>query len=659
MEPVLTGVGLRLLHKTSQLVTKPAAAMSCLLTGALIGLAACGGGSTPAMPTQPPTSDAGGSVPSGPETGAVAKIVPIAGAAAVVALFPDGRAFYSPDGFNLGGGGSTIAAYSGNLRIVDVVPLGSGGVDALFSDGSVFFSPDGTNLGGGGATVHADDLHADGRTAKIVLLTQVGAGVDAGFSNGGGIYYSPDGLNLGGGGNSVRVYAGSDEISQIVAVGPGDAVVGLFADGSAYYSPDNRNLGGGGNTVPATPGAHSLIKGLVKVGGGVLAEFNGGAVYLSPDGRNLAGGGRTTGVAAWNTALGNGPFPPRDSAYGAQFLGRLWLSGGFALATNTHSCFVTCSFYDLWSSTDSDGASWNSSPSFATATAPNPRDASPVTNDGDQDDPVPADFYDSYSPLVVWNAQLTAIGATVWRSADGVTWARNNLADGVTAVPGPVPARATENSRAVILGGSLFFLQLDSGEVYRSSDPSASLWTDLGPIPGFTPRCGGVAFGLLGKIWVEGGGACDYSRMFNDVWSSPDGVNWTQNAKLAEWSGRMWPCVATDGDEIVWLAGGYAPTDWNNTAGLVVRYGANHADVWYSKDGAAWKQLKADAGSGLDDDGALEPRHAPTCFVAGDTATAKNLVLIAGTGGSDPDDGNARVLNSMRALPLPAAASLP
>lgn len=656
MEPVLTGVGLSLLHKTSQLVTKPAAAISCLLTGTLIGLTACGGGSTPAVPTQSLTSSASA---SGPETGAVAKIVPIAGAApAVVALFPDGRAYYSPDGFNLDGTGSTIAAYSGNLRIIDVVSLVTGGVDALLSDGSVFFSPDGKNLGGGGASVHAHTLHAGAATLKIALLTPVGDGVDAAYSNGGGIYYSPDGLNLDGGGNSVRVYAGSDEISQIVAVGPGDAVVALFADGSAFYSPDNRDLGGGGNTVSATPRAHSLIN-VVKVGGGVLAEFNNGAAYLSPDGRNLAGGGRTIHVAAWNTGMANAPFPPRDSAQGTQFLGRLWLSGGFALATNTHSCFVTCSFYDLWSSTDSDGASWNSSPSFATATAPNPRDASPVINDGDQDDPVPTDFYDSYSALVVWNAQLTAIGATVWRSADGVTWARNNLADGVTAVPGPVPARATENSRAVILGGSLFLLQLDTGEVYRSSDPSASVWTDLGPIPGFTPRCGGIAFGLLGKIWVEGGGACDYSRVFNDVWSSPDGVNWTQNAKPAEWSGRMWPCVATDGDEIVWLAGGYAPTDWNNTAGLVVRYGANHADVWYSKDGGDWKQLKADAGSGLDDDGALEPRHAPTCFVTGDTATTKNLVLVAGAGGSDPDAGNARVLNSARALPLPEAASLP
>jgi hypothetical protein len=146
--------------------------------------------------------------------------------------------------------------------------------------------------------------------------------------------------------------------------------------------------------------------------------------------------------------------------------------------------------------------------------------------------------------------------------------------------------------------------------------------------------------------------------VFNDVWSSADGVNWSQNATPAQWSGRMWPCVAAGGDGVIWLAGGYAPTDWTNTSGLVVRYGANHADVWYSRDGGNWKQFKADAGSGLPDDGGLEPRHASTCYVTDDTATL-NLLIVAGTGGSTQDARNARVLNSIRALPLPQAASLP
>lgn len=614
------------------------AGLACLLAVVLIGVTACGkGGDSPN-----PSSAAAQLVA---ETGAPSKIVRVAGtAAAVVALFPDGHAYYSPDGFNLAGGGATVPAYRGSLQVMDVVAVG-GGVDALLSNGSVYFSPDGRNLGGGGATVSAYS-----GPLQVASLTAVGSGVDAVFANSGPAYYSPDGKNVGGG-SARRIYAGGVAIQQIVAIGPAEAVVTLFGNGEAMYSPDNSDLGGGGNTLAAAP---ATVKKLVQVGGGVLAELGSGEVFLSPDGQNLAGGGDSILVADWNTSLANGPFGARDSAHGAEFLGRLWLSGGFADATNSNSCFDTCSYYDLWSSTDSEGSSWNTSPSFATATSPDPRDATPIVNNGVQDAPLPTDFYDSYSALVVWNGELTAIGATVWRSADGVSWTRNSS-------PGPLPppTHATENSKGLILGGSLYLIQVDTGEVYRSSDPDAAVWADLGAIAGFTARCGGAAFTLLDRMWVVGGGACDYSQVYNDVWSSADGVNWVEETDHAAWSARMWPCVATDGTGIVWLAGGYAPTDWNNTGdGPTVRYGANHADVWYSEDGIDWKQLKADAGSGLPDDGGLEPRHAPTCYITG-AVPAQNLLIIAGTGGPNPDDGEATTLNSMRALPLPAAAALP
>jgi hypothetical protein len=123
----------------------------------------------------------------------------------------------------------------------------------------------------------------------------------------------------------------------------------------------------------------------------------------------------------------------------------------------------------------------------------------------------------------------------------------------------------------------------------------------------------------------------------------------------------MWPCVASGSDGIVWMAGGYGPTDWTNTGGTVsVRAGINHADVWYSKDGANWKQFKADYNSGLPDASTFEPRHASTCFsVAGSSANTQSLVVIGGTGGSDYDDANARVLNSIRTLRLPPATELP
>jgi hypothetical protein len=476
-------------------------------------LTSCGGGSG-GSPSSTVVAVAPAAAIQGPETGPLKKIVSVpGGGGSVVALFPDGRAYYSPDGFNLTGGGATVAAYSGQLKIVDVVAV-AGGIDTLFNDGSVYFSPNGTNIGGGGSTVpvYSGPL-------KIGQLVPVGSGVDTVFTRGGGAYFSPDGQHLGGGGNSIRIYSGTTDILQIVPVGPGDAVVTLFGRGAAYYSPDNRNIGGGGTTVSATSGTQSSIEALVPVGGGLLAQFTNGSVYLSPDGKNLAGGGATIHVPAWNTSIPNGPFQARDSAHGAAFSGRLWLSGGFRSSANTNSCFNTCSFFELWSSTDPQGVSWNSTPDFATATQPNPRDATPVDNDG-PDAPLPEDFYDPYSALVVWNGHLSAIGATVWNSTDGVSWARQNLADGLTAAPGPLPGHATENSRAVVLGTSLFLVQPESGEVYRTSDPNAVSWTDLGPIPGFEPRCGAMVFALQGKIWIEGGGACDYSAVFNDEWSS-------------------------------------------------------------------------------------------------------------------------------------------
>ncbi|MGO9718285.1 MAG: hypothetical protein ACLPV2_15040 [Steroidobacteraceae bacterium] len=621
--------------------------------GVLLGLVSCGGGLTAATPSY---INAGADVPT-PASGAPTAIVRVPGGAPgtgpVVALFSDGTAYYSPDGFNLMGGGSTVPAYVGPLQVFNIVAVG-GGIDALLSDGTVNFSPDGMNLGGGGATVSAYS-----GTVQITALTPVGSGVDAVLADG-RAYYSPDGRNLGGGGASVAIYTGGKVILQIVPVGAAPAVVTLFQDGTAFFSPNNRDLGGGGATMSAAPGAPPSITGLIQVGGGVLAAFEGGSVYLSPDGQNLAGGGATVYVSAWDASVPNGPFGPRDSAHGTEFAGHLWLSGGFSDPTGANGCFNTCSYFDLWSSTDLTGTTWNGKPNFATATVPDPRDNTPVVNNGVQDPPLPTDFYDSYSAIVVWNSRLFAIGGTVWSSADGTHWARQNLADGVTAAPGPV-TMASENSRALQLGTSLFFLQPDNGEVYSTTDPQAATWTDLGAIQGFTPRCGAAAFVLLGKLWIEGGGACDYSQVYSDIWSSADGINWTQMANGAQWSARMWPCIAPGDDGIVWLAGGYAPTDWNNSGGtLTVRYGANHSDVWYSKDGATWRQFKADNGAAVPDGTALEPRHAPTCYVGeGSSAATKSLIVLGGTGGPDPNDANARVVNSIRTLALPATSALP
>ena len=250
----------------------------------------------------------------------------------------------------------------------------------------------------------------------------------------------------------------------------------------------------------------------------------------------------------------------------------------------------------------------------------------------------------------------------MWSTPDGTHWARQNLADGVTAAPGPVHGSiASENSRALPLGSVLYYLQLDSGEVYSTSDVNAASWTDLGPIPGFQPRCGAAAFVSVGKLWIEGGGACNYSQVYNDIWSSPDGITWTQSGTPAQWSRRMWPCIAASDDGVIWLVGGFAPTDWNNSSGTITpRYSVNRSDVWYSKDAIDWTQYKTDYGSGLTDGKALEPRHAATCYVgAASGGAGKSLVVIAGTASPTPATASNHVSNSIRTVALPATSSLP
>jgi hypothetical protein len=617
-------------------------ALISLFAAVLLVAAGCGGGGggSPqplAVVAEPPVA----------VEGATLKVVAVGNEpGAVVALFYDGSAFFSPDGLNLGGGGSTLAAYNGSLQVTDIVPVG-GGIVALLSDGSAFYSPDGLNLGGGGRTERAYQ-----GTVPIASLTAVGTGVNATIAGGGPVYWSPDGRDLGGGGATVQAYAGGRVIRQIVPVGPGDAVVTLFDDGAAFFSPDNRNLDGGGDTVAATAPEATITR-LVRVGGGVLVQFDSGDVRLDDDGRDLDDG---VAVAGWQD-LGYAPFPPRDSAQGAAFAGRLWVSGGFTIPSLSTNCVATCGFFDLWSSVDLSGLAWHTSPSFATQ-GPDPRDVA-----SSQDDPAfegPSDFYDAYSALVVWNGQLTAVGATVWRSLDGLSWQMNDTGDGVTPAPGPLPIRASENTRAVALGGALFLVQPDTGAVYRSTDARAQSWTPLGTIAGFAPRCGAVVFALQGRIWIEGGGACDYSQIYNEIWSSVDGRTWTRQATPAAWSPRMWSCVAQSPDGIVWLATGFSPTDWNGTAKTKrVRYSLNRTDVWYSRDGLDWKQFKADARAGLPDDGVLEPRHAPTCFVTGNAANGLDLLVVAGSGSPDPNGANGRVLNSMRSVSVPTADLLP
>jgi len=87
------------------------------------------------------------------------------------------------------------------------------------------------------------------------------------------------------------------------------------------------------------------------------------------------------------------------------------------------------------------------------------------------------------------------------------------------------------------------------------------------------------------KIWALGGQDSN-GNLLNDVWSSSDGVNWTQVTASASWSPRADHTVVVFNNKM-WLMGG------STISGTWMSGKAN--DVWYSSDGINWTQAVASA----------------------------------------------------------------
>ena len=102
----------------------------------------------------------------------------------------------------------------------------------------------------------------------------------------------------------------------------------------------------------------------------------------------------------------------------------------------------------------------------------------------------------------------------------------------------------------------------------------------------WTARTGHTSVVFDGKIWVMGGYDGSY---LNDVWSSADGVNWTEStlpvnaAKKTAGTGKNWWMARYDHTSVVfnnkiWVLGG---SDDTKTL----------SDVWNSEDGETWEEL--------------------------------------------------------------------
>lgn len=232
-------------------------------------------------------------------------------------------------------------------------------------------------------------------------------------------------------------------------------------------------------------------------------------------------GPTSPGLSNW-TKVGDAPWAGRHFLHGTVFNNQMWVIGG--LSTNNDAS-VTQFYGDVWSSPN--GSSW--------------------TNTLTTSNSISNYFGRRYGHRVLsLGTTLYLIGGhsgsvrnDVWASTDGAVW--------TNILPDQTPS-ATQFSKRMDFGAEVYNGAMWVIGGYATSDNDANdVWTSTNGIvwtqvlantnaPGpnqFDGRWGHSTAVHNGLLWVIGGAsgppaASPVSDGKSDVWSSPDGVTWTQ-----------------------------------------------------------------------------------------------------------------------------------
>jgi hypothetical protein len=276
----------------------------------------------------------------------------------------------------------------------------------------------------------------------------------------------------------------------------------------------------------------------------------------------------TTAAPAW-TLIGQAPWQPRDSAGRAVLNGQLYIMGGWVDSFQP-------ALRDVWSS--SNGSTWTEVTSQA-----------PWTH---SDLPMTATF-DGRMWMMGGYDLGRLPGATasneIWSSADGANWTLEATAPWSPRLGG---ALVRFNNRLYLLGGVERYFDGTAADlrndVWVSDD--GRQWTELRHSAEWPARAFHNALAFNGRIWLFGGG--NYSPDFeqrNDVWSSADGITWRRESAQAEWGARIWSAAVVYRSRM-WLIGGHGRTSPQDPSTAF-----NFDDVWTSTDGVRWTEVVAPA----------------------------------------------------------------
>ena len=182
----------------------------------------------------------------------------------------------------------------------------------------------------------------------------------------------------------------------------------------------------------------------------------------------------------------------------------------------------------------------------------------------------------------MWVLGGFASEAGIWSTSDGITWTVNaggqpwGLRDGMSVV--------VANDNMYVLGGLNLTLGTVFNDVWASND--GTNWTDIS-VAGITPWAARSEQGAVATpngIYLMGGYDFSGPTYFNDVWYSPSGIStdasnttWAQLTAAAPWSAREGFSCLWWRDRI-WVIGG------RDSSGTALN------DVWSSADGITWDQ---------------------------------------------------------------------
>jgi uncharacterized protein YjdB len=249
----------------------------------------------------------------------------------------------------------------------------------------------------------------------------------------------------------------------------------------------------------------------------------------------------TTDGFTWTLATANAAFSPRRDHRVTVFNGRMWLTGG------SSGAFDSTTLDDAWSS--ADGVTWR--PEAALGSGPRRQHAS-IAYGGRL---YLAGGYDG-----------TASRGDVWSTSDGVNWVQD-------AAMSPFGKRT--RGSLIPYRGRVWLLS-GWGAIRAKNDAWST--TDLvtwnfehtgAPFPQERP---GRLIAYDNRLWLLGPG----NDGTMEVWSSPDGGEWTKMPGTSQIPGRTFFNVAVHANRL-WLQGGFVGSEPFDTVN----------DVW-STDGTTW-----------------------------------------------------------------------